>query len=293
MTIESGSAFVPNCILRDPRLSAQARLLYSILKSYAWQDDHAIPGQKRLANEMGCSDRMVRTYLQELEDCGLIRIEQRGKMTTNKYYLTDRINSEWKPISFSDRKPASTHIESDRKHTSAMTGNTLPVMTGSTLPTNKTQYTKTQINKTQPPPTPLKVVEGEKAELLKLIRTLIAGPSNQIISGATNQLLHKIVDNNPHEWVRQGFDISAAAGRDLRYLIGILDHWQRHEHMCKCGNPNGEKPTSIQQTQPGQPRQKTQTELDREADLKRWQLERRQQMPWLYDNQPQPQTVLA
>jgi biotin operon repressor len=253
MTVETGFAQVPNEILRDARLTAPSRLLYSILKSYAWQDDNSFPGQKRLAEEMGCSDRMVRSYLQELEESGLVAVEQRGKMATNRYYLTDRIKSEWKPISTSDRKHTSTHKESDRKQVSAMSGSTVPVMTGSTLPTNNTHGTKTQIKNTTTPLPPKAVpaekpmvAVDEKLELRKTIRTLIPGPPNQIISGATNSRLHEIVDNNPAEWVRDGFRITADAGKGLSYLASILGHWTRHGKDCRCVDPKADKPILIQ-----------------------------------------------
>jgi biotin operon repressor len=273
MTIESGSTCVPNSILRDARVSPPSRLLYSILKSYAWQTDNSFPGQKRLADEMGCSDRMVRVYLQELEDCGLITVEQRGKTATNRYFLTDQINSEWKPTSASDRKHTSTHNESDRKPVSTVTGSTVPLVTGSTLPTNKTQGNKTQINKTQSPPTP-QVAEDAKQMRLKL-RTLFPPNQQMAISSATNSKLHEVTDNHPLDWVREAFDITATAGRNLCYLIAILDHWKRHEHLCKCGNPTGEKPVVVI---PGQPRQKTQDEIDREKDMARWTEKRKAQM---------------
>lgn len=255
MTVESGTKFtqVPTEILTDARVTAPSRLLYSILKSYAWQTDNSFPGQKTLAEQMGCSDRMVRAYLQELEDSGLITVEQRGKMTTNKYFLTDKISSEWNPVSTSDRKHTSTHKASDRKQVSAMSGSTVPVMTGSTLPTNKTHANKTQIKNTTTPLPPgekpaekvLMVVDSEKKNLRDTIRTLIPGPTNQVISGATNSRLHEIADNYPAEWVLDGFKITADAGKGLSYLAAILDHWDRHGKDCRCVDPKAERPTLI------------------------------------------------
>lgn len=256
MTIESGSTCVPNSILRDARVTPAARLLYSILKSYAWQTDNSFPGQKRLADEMGCSDRMVRFYLQELENCGLITVEQRGKTITNRYFLTDKINSEWNSISASDRKHTSTHNESDRKPVSTVTGSTVPLVTGSTLPTNKTQGNKTQINKTQSPPTPRTpakekpMVADEKVQMRLKLRTLFPPREQMSISGATNSRLHEITDNYQLDWVREAFTITADAGSGLGYLIAILDHWKKHSFKCECRNPKSAEPIPFRQSGP-------------------------------------------
>lgn len=264
MTIESGSTCVPNHILRDPRLSAPARLLYSILKSYAWQTDNAFPGQLRLADEMGCSDRMVRSYLSELEDSGLITVEQRGKTITNRYFLTDEIKGGWKPISASDRKRTSTHDESDRKQASAVTGSTLPLVTGSRLPTNKTQGNKTQTNKTQQPPLPPKepghlkepLVVDEKAKALKTLRALIARPNEQFINGGTNAFMHRLVDTYPVDWFDPACELAAGSNASLTYVKAILEHWKNHAFKCECRNPKAAQaqPIPIQQRTRQSPR---------------------------------------
>jgi DNA-binding transcriptional ArsR family regulator len=123
-TTQSGFTQIPNNILLDPRLTCQARLCYAILKSYAWQKDNSFPGQAKLAEQMGLTDRSVRVYLTELVECGLVTVERRGVKQTNIYYLEDTIKSEWKPASVnSDRKPTSGQERNytsgqDRKPTS-------------------------------------------------------------------------------------------------------------------------------------------------------------------------------
>jgi len=37
---------------------------------FAWQDKETFPGQARLAQAAGCTERTVRTYLNELKEAG-------------------------------------------------------------------------------------------------------------------------------------------------------------------------------------------------------------------------------
>ena len=56
-----------------------------MLLSYAWQNDYCFPGHQRLANDMGVTDRSVRTYLQELEKKVFLKIKRQGQGRTNMY----------------------------------------------------------------------------------------------------------------------------------------------------------------------------------------------------------------
>src|SRR5437762_9599528 len=82
-----GFTQVPNFILTEPNLSVGAKMTYAMLLKYAWQNDYCFPGQERLANDMGVTDRSVRTYLQELEAQQFVRIKQRGLGKPNLYEL--------------------------------------------------------------------------------------------------------------------------------------------------------------------------------------------------------------
>jgi Helix-turn-helix domain len=82
-----GFTQVPNHVLVSDRLSPGAKLAYAMLLKYAWQNDRCFPGQQRLANDMGVTDRSVRTYLQELEKQKFITIKQRGLGKPNLYEL--------------------------------------------------------------------------------------------------------------------------------------------------------------------------------------------------------------
>jgi Helix-turn-helix domain len=82
-----GFTQVPNFILTNPNISVGAKLAYAMLLKYAWQDNACFPGQVKLAEDMGATDRSVRTYLKELEGAELLEIKQRGLGKTNLYRL--------------------------------------------------------------------------------------------------------------------------------------------------------------------------------------------------------------
>ena len=82
-----GFTQLPNFILRNPDLSANAKTAYALLLSYAWHNDLCFPGQERLAEHMGSHVSTVSRAITELEDCSLIEIERRGQGKTNFYTI--------------------------------------------------------------------------------------------------------------------------------------------------------------------------------------------------------------
>jgi len=85
--LAAGFTQIPNLVLRRSDLQPGAKLTYMVLLSYAWQKDHAYPGQDRLAADMGVSERSVITYLKQLQDAELITVRRRGLGLTNIYVL--------------------------------------------------------------------------------------------------------------------------------------------------------------------------------------------------------------
>jgi DNA-binding transcriptional MocR family regulator len=130
--LDAGYTQVPNVVLRRHDLSPGAKVVYALLLSYAWQEDHCWPGQERLADEAGASARSVRTWLQELRERGLVTVERRGLTLTNVYWIEalaaapDRQNM---PVN------AATDAAPDRQ----------------TLPTKKTPVKNTQNKKGSTP----------------------------------------------------------------------------------------------------------------------------------------------
>jgi len=89
-----GFTQVPNFILTNKTISVGAKLTYAMLLKYAWADDACFPGQVKLADDMGATDRSVRTYLKELKAAELLEIKQRGLGKTNLYRLHLTIKSK-------------------------------------------------------------------------------------------------------------------------------------------------------------------------------------------------------
>lgn len=85
-------AFVPNWLMERPEVAPGAKLLYGRLAQHAGRKNRCYPGQKTLARELAVSARMIRRYLRELIDIGLIEERQRGLNRSNLYYF---LKHEW------------------------------------------------------------------------------------------------------------------------------------------------------------------------------------------------------
>jgi hypothetical protein len=86
-----GFTQVPNFILTNKHLSVGAKLCYAMMLKYARSNDFCFPGQETLAQDIGSTDRSVRTYQKELEQAGFLEVTQRGLGKTNYYKLDLRV----------------------------------------------------------------------------------------------------------------------------------------------------------------------------------------------------------
>ena len=84
---QQGFTQLPNFILRDPSLSAGAKVVYAMFISYGWHNNFCFPGQDRLATDMGVTRPRVTQLIGELEAAGLITIQRRGQGKTNIYIV--------------------------------------------------------------------------------------------------------------------------------------------------------------------------------------------------------------
>jgi len=85
---QKGYTLVPNYILLMEGLSPYAKLIYSVLLSYAWGDKRAaFPGQERLAKDCGMGIATVKRYLKELVERECLTVIWRGQGLTNIYIL--------------------------------------------------------------------------------------------------------------------------------------------------------------------------------------------------------------
>jgi hypothetical protein len=80
-----GFTAVPNFILKSKALSVGAKLTYAMLLQYAREENECFPGQDRLAEDLGSTDRSVRTWLKELKAARLVTSKQRGQGKSNIY----------------------------------------------------------------------------------------------------------------------------------------------------------------------------------------------------------------
>jgi hypothetical protein len=88
----------PTEIVRDPTLSFGAKALYGVIESYDWEslDSACFALQETLAKDLGCSDRTIRRYADQLLERGLIERKRTGR--TNRYRVI-RDRSDRSPVS--------------------------------------------------------------------------------------------------------------------------------------------------------------------------------------------------
>jgi hypothetical protein len=81
--------FIPEALVRNPNISAGAKLAYGRLARYAGERGDCHPSVKALAREIGVKERQAQRYLAELETNGFIRAHPRYKggniRDTNSY----------------------------------------------------------------------------------------------------------------------------------------------------------------------------------------------------------------
>lgn len=83
-----GYTSIPNCVLDAPSLEPGPKVLYLQLSSYAWDTTKCWPGQEKLAEMIGVSERTVRSWLRRLEEVGLVNTGKRQGSNANLYLLT-------------------------------------------------------------------------------------------------------------------------------------------------------------------------------------------------------------
>lgn len=112
--LQKGFTQVPNAVLRDPRLTLQARIVYAVLASFAWQGEECFPGQARVAGLLNISPRYLRTRVSELERAGLVQVRRRGLTQTNVYRLLPARPSDRNQGSDQDRISGSDKEDSKK-----------------------------------------------------------------------------------------------------------------------------------------------------------------------------------
>lgn len=86
-----GFTQVPNVLLKSS-LTANAKVVYAQLLSYAWTNDRCYPGQERMAEDLGSTKSTVNRAIIELQEAGWLEVERRGQGKTNIYTLKYVVN---------------------------------------------------------------------------------------------------------------------------------------------------------------------------------------------------------
>jgi hypothetical protein len=87
--LRGGFVLLPRALLHAPGLSRDAKLLYAVLLSYAWQQGSCFPGYERLQQDLQCSVNSVTKWMQELQGARLVTRRKRGQGKTTLYTLHD------------------------------------------------------------------------------------------------------------------------------------------------------------------------------------------------------------
>ena len=87
--LRRGFTIIPNYVLKSRELSRDAKLLYGILLSYAWQKGSCFPGYDTLMEDLQCGRPQLAKYIKELRESGLIEVQRRGQGKTSIYTIKE------------------------------------------------------------------------------------------------------------------------------------------------------------------------------------------------------------
>jgi DNA-binding MarR family transcriptional regulator len=94
--------------LKPHRLTGGEALFVIHLMEFKWDSADPFPGNRRLAQRMGLSDKMVRRYAQSLERKGYLRRHRRTG-ETNRFDLSPLFDALLKAALQDERQPAASH----------------------------------------------------------------------------------------------------------------------------------------------------------------------------------------
>lgn len=165
--LAGGFTQVPNFLLRRKDLSPGAKITYSLLLSYAWQENFCFPAQEQLAKDSGYSVRQVQRTLIELRGKDLITWKQVGLNRPNIYRLLPIFSKDTKTDKKS--KENSGHDKMSLPDTTYMSGpDTTPMSyyKDSYKNTHNVDVDETQLNENDSLPNDTEI---EREGLLNLI----------------------------------------------------------------------------------------------------------------------------
>ncbi|MGB3860662.1 MAG: helix-turn-helix domain-containing protein [Candidatus Aminicenantaceae bacterium] len=97
---------IPNSILRDPKINAQAKALFGLLHTHCFNKSltsypEVMLTRKTMSEEMGVSEVTIRSWIKELEKALCLEVIRQGYKKPNKYRLYPvggKLLMDWKRI---------------------------------------------------------------------------------------------------------------------------------------------------------------------------------------------------
>ena len=83
--IRAGFTILPNALLLDKRISAQAKAVFALICLHAFNKEEAKVSQELLQEEIGLSRTQLSIYLRELKKAGLVEVIRTGR--ASKYEI--------------------------------------------------------------------------------------------------------------------------------------------------------------------------------------------------------------
>ncbi len=143
--LRKGFTLIPNAVLRARNVSRDAKLLYGILLSYAWQKGSCFPGYEILMDDMQCAREALAKYIKELKESGLVEVQRRGQGKTSIYTIRDPRDGNF--LKFENRTSRSSETEQQEVRKS-----------------NGEEYTKKNTQKEEYPSNIRKTSHGKKSD---------------------------------------------------------------------------------------------------------------------------------
>lgn len=112
--LREGFTIMPNIVLHMKGLSLQAKAIYGIIYQFSHNKDHCFPGMKTLSEITDLSEKMLKHYIDELKQIGLIEVKQRGLGKTNLYVFKKLVKCA-DPKQVSDQDPKQVSVDEESK----------------------------------------------------------------------------------------------------------------------------------------------------------------------------------
>ena len=209
--LRGGFVLLPRTLLHAPGLSRDAKLLYAVLLSYAWQAGSCFPGYERLQHDLQCSVNSVTKWMQELEGAGLVTRRKRGQGKTTRYTLHDPPAPP--PGLVAVQTPKNRESESAPPQTPKICESGLPAIAALAPQSLRPEYHPAERDSAEHHPSAGNGI-GQPHRAAPLAPTASSGPgatgagdddalSLLVAQGVTRRIAQELVRTHPAEGIRQ------------------------------------------------------------------------------------------